>query len=232
MQELNNRVCLITGAARGIGRAIAERFGAAGATLILTVRNDAAERELRDAFPGATIAHCDIAVDADVHRLRDVVQQAHGHVDMLINNAGVFVDADHELTADRLDRATLQTTLDTNLFGTIAMCVAFAPLVPDGGRIINVSSTMGQLDDGLEPYATAYSVSKTALNAYTSSLAAALRVRHILTDAMHPGWVQTEMGGPNARITPEESTETAWFLATRAPGDTGKFWDRSAVTAW
>jgi NAD(P)-dependent dehydrogenase (short-subunit alcohol dehydrogenase family) len=113
------------------------------------------------------------------------------------------------------------------------MCTAFLPLIPAGGRIINVSSTMGQIGDGgLEPYAVAYSVSKAALNAYTTALANRIRERHILADVVHPGWVQTDMGGPGAQISPEEGTETIVFLATRKPGETGRFWNQKRVAVW
>jgi NAD(P)-dependent dehydrogenase (short-subunit alcohol dehydrogenase family) len=135
--------------------------------------------------------------------------------------------------ADDLDPRVLEETLRTNLFGTIAMCTAFVPLIASGGRIINVSSTMGQLGDGgLEPYAVAYSVSKAALNAYTTALANRLRERGVLADVVHPGWVQTEMGGPGAQITPEQGTETIVFLATRKAGETGRFWNQQRVAAW
>jgi NAD(P)-dependent dehydrogenase (short-subunit alcohol dehydrogenase family) len=112
------------------------------------------------------------------------------------------------------------------------VCEGLLDLIPRGGRIVNVSSTMGQLEGGISAHGGAYAISKTALNAYTSALANALAERGILVDAMHPGWVKTDMGGPNAPLEPADATETAYFLATREPGPTGRLWDRSALTAW
>jgi len=237
MNELTGKTVLVSGANRGIGRALADRFLAAGATVLLTVRSAAAARaldaELRDFAGRFAIYECDIADPASVERLRDAVVSAGHALDMLVNNAGVFVKTDRLMFADDLDPRVLEETLRTNLFGTIAMCTAFAPLIPRGGRIINVSSTMGQLSDGgLEPYAVAYSVSKAALNAYTSALANRLRERGVLADAVHPGWVQTEMGGPGAQISPREGTDTIFFLATRSAGETGRLWNQSRIADW
>jgi NAD(P)-dependent dehydrogenase (short-subunit alcohol dehydrogenase family) len=236
MHEVNGKNVLITGANRGIGLALAERFLVEGATCILTTR-DASKRESLASALGnpqrATIEVADIADPSSVSELRDRVRARFPRIDVLINNAAIFLSGDMETHADTLDPRIMRETLEVNLFGTIAMCAAFAPLIPAGGRIINVSSTMGQLNDGITPYATAYSVSKTALNAYTSSLAAALSGRKIMVDTFHPGWVKTEMGGPNAQIEPHEATQTAVFLATRAPSDTtGRFWFESKPIAW
>ena len=90
--------------------------------------------------------------------LRERVEARHAQIDVLVNNAGFFAATDRLMYADDLDLRVLRETLDVNLFGTIAMCKMFGPLVPRGGRIINVSSTMGQLaGGGLSSYAVAYS---------------------------------------------------------------------------
>ncbi len=235
MNDLNGATVLVTGANRGIGRATAERFLETGARVIATARDTSADglKELESGSNGRlTVERCDIARPDDVTSLLARVERRFGGLDVLVNNAGVLVEEDRNMTADALEPEVLQRTLDVNLFGTIAMCRAFAPLLRDGGRIVNVSSTMGQLDDGLGATTVAYSVSKAALNAYTSALAAALGAREILVDAIHPGWVKTEMGGAGAHVEPREATETILYLATRPPGDTGKFWYRSRVIAW
>jgi NAD(P)-dependent dehydrogenase (short-subunit alcohol dehydrogenase family) len=237
MSELTGKTVLVTGANRGIGRALADRFLALGATTLLTARSAAARETLARDFESAGdrvhVFGCDIADPESVRTLHATVAAAVPQLDVLVNNAGVFVKTDRLMYADDLDLRVLDETLRTNLFGTIAMCTVFVPLIPSGGRIINVSSTMGQLGDGgLEPYAVAYSVSKAALNAYTSALANRLRERHILADVVHPGWVQTEMGGPGAQISPEEGTQTIVFLATRPAGETGRFWSRERIIAW
>ncbi len=233
--SLEGKLALITGANRGIGHAIAERFLAEGARCILTVRDLATATSALSQFPERTteVEVCDIADPASIASLGKRVRGRHATLDILVNNAAIFLSADRATTADQLDAAVLRTTLDVNLFGTIEMCKTFAPMMPSGGRIINLSSTMGQLDGGLEPYAVAYGISKTALNAYTSALAAALHKRGILVDAYHPGWVKTEMGGPGAQRNAEDATQTALFLATRPAGArTGRFWLDSKPIPW
>jgi NAD(P)-dependent dehydrogenase (short-subunit alcohol dehydrogenase family) len=237
MTELTGKTVLVTGANRGIGRALADRFLALGATMLLTARSAAARETLAHDFASAgervRVFGCDIADPESVRALHAEVAAAVPQLDVLVNNAGVFVKKDRLMYADDLDPGVLDETLRTNLYGTIAMCTAFLPLIPAGGRIINVSSTMGQIGDGgLEPYAVAYSVSKAALNAYTTALANRIRERQILADVVHPGWVQTDMGGPGAQISPEEGTETIVFLATRKAGETGRFWNQKRVAVW
>jgi NAD(P)-dependent dehydrogenase (short-subunit alcohol dehydrogenase family) len=237
MNELTGKTVLVTGANRGIGRALADRFLALGATTLLTARSADARETLARDFAAAgdrvRVFGCDIADPDSVRALHAAVAAAVPRLDVLVNNAGVFVKTDRLMFADDLDPRVLDETLRTNLYGTIAMCTALLPLIPAGGRIINVSSTMGQLGDGgLEPYAVAYSVSKAALNAYTSALANRLRERRILADVVHPGWVQTDMGGPGAQISPDEGTETIVYLATRPAGETGRFWNRKRIVAW
>jgi NAD(P)-dependent dehydrogenase (short-subunit alcohol dehydrogenase family) len=234
LESIAGKTVLITGASRGIGFALTQRFLDAGARVIATVRSDDAEVRLRTAFgrPTLTLRRCDVTDDLAITALAASVRSDPGGVDVLINNAGVFLDEDRTATANQLSPKTLRETIETNLIGPVAVCRAFAPLLSTGGRIINISSTMGQLDDGLESTAVAYSVSKAALNAYTSALSAALAHRQILVDAMHPGWVRTEMGGADASISAAEATDTAYFLATRDAGESGKFWAQSKIIAW
>jgi NAD(P)-dependent dehydrogenase (short-subunit alcohol dehydrogenase family) len=237
MTTLDGKIVLLTGANRGIGLALARRFLGAGARCMLTVRSDAAAaalaRELGDGAAPLAIERCDIGVESDVTALLGRVRERVDRIDVLINNAAIFLEDDRGASALTMPLRVLRETLEVNLYGTIAMCQAFAPLVPRGGRIINVSSTMGQLSDGgLPPYATAYSMSKTALNAYTSALANSLAERGVMADVLHPGWVQTDMGGPGAQITPEAATDTVMYLAERALGPTGKFWFERRVIPW
>ena len=235
--NLASKIVLVSGASRGIGRALAGRFLAAGATCIATARSEADVEQLGAELTPvggerAIVELLDVTDEGQVRGLRNRVREQVRRVDVLVNNAAVLLDEDRRVSADQLPLEVLRRTLETNLLGTVSMCTAFAPLIPENGRIINLSSTMGQLEDGLEPHYAAYAISKAALNAYTSSLAAALRRRKILVDAMHPGWVKTAMGGPGARITPDAATETALFLATRDGGETGRFWHEQRIIPW
>jgi len=195
---LHTKIVLVTGAARGLGRAFADALLTARGTCVLVVRAEADVDRLRVelSFAGERVVleRADIARPEDVAGLAARVRDRFGRVDLLVNNAGVYLDADRETPADALDPAVLRETLATNLFGTIAMCRAFAPSMPRGGRIVNLGSRMGQLDGGIDAHSTAYSVSKTALNAYTSSLAAALAPRGIRADRHASGLGQDPDG--------------------------------------
>jgi NAD(P)-dependent dehydrogenase (short-subunit alcohol dehydrogenase family) len=253
MREPNERIVLVTGANRGIGRAIARRFLAAGDTVVATVRSADGERELREvpareasaggvgegAEPGAkgsrlVVERCDVRERAQVEGLAERVRGRFGRVDVLVNNAAVFEERDYALRADELDSELLRRTLDVNVVGTATVCVAILPLVPRGGRVVNLSSDLGQFGKpgGMTATMVAYSLSKAAVNAYTSALGNAVRSRGILVDSLHPGWVRTAMGGANAPLAPEDGAEAVYRLATRAAGETGRFWRDGAPAPW
>lgn len=228
MGEPNDRIVLVTGANRGIGRAIAQRFLAEGWMVIAAVRADAG-------VPGgAQIERCDLRERASVDALAERVRARFGRIDVLINNAAIFEDDDASASAAEVDPEVLRRTLDVNVVGTVAVTVALLPLIPRGGRVVNLASDLGQFGKpgGMTPTMVAYSMSKAALNAYTSALANALRERAIRVDSVHPGWVKTEMGGPHARLEPEEGAERVYRVATRADGETGRFWKDDAPAPW
>ena len=239
MREPNERIVLVTGANRGIGRAIARRFVAAGDTVVATVRGAGGERELREAWAGEVgsrlvVERCDVRDAAQVEGLAERVRARLGRVDVLVNNAAVFEERDAALRADELDPELVRRTLDVNVVGMVTVCVALVPLVPRGGRVVNLSSDLGQFGKpgGMTATMVAYSLSKAAVNAYTSALANALRARGILVDSLHPGWVRTAMGGPNAPLAPADGAEAVYRLATRAAGESGRFWRDGAPAAW
>jgi len=232
---LANKVAVITGASRGIGLAIATAFARAGAHCILVdIDRGAGMVAVNDlAAQGINVelAIADVSDVAQVRKLALEISQRHARVDILVNNAGVQLDDD--LRASTVDEAVVQRTLAVNLFGAMHACSAFAPFLPAGGRIINVSSTRGQLSQRSDGCTPAYRVSKAALNSYTQSLAADLAPRGVMVDSFHPGWVRTAIGGPNAKTAPEDATDTAFFLATRLPTEaTGLFWYDCQTIKW
>lgn len=230
---LGGRVAVITGANRGIGFAISRLFAREGATCSLVVRDRAAgERAAAEIAEYGTkpfVVSADMAVRADIAAAADEVSRRFERIDLLVNNAGILTDEDRRTPANRMDPAVLDQTLAVNFYGPIAMSEALLPKMGAGSRIINVSSTMGQMADGSAGYAPAYCISKTALNAYTQALAAAVSDKGILVDSFHPGWARTAMGGPNATVDPEQSASVALFLATRPRGETGLFWRHPGV---
>jgi NAD(P)-dependent dehydrogenase (short-subunit alcohol dehydrogenase family) len=234
---LVGKTAVITGAGRGIGKAIATAFAQAGACSVIVVRErtlgEKVVRELADQGFKADCAIADVTDAAQVSMLVLDVIQRFPSIDVLVNNAGIFLEEDRAMRPSDMDPLVLQKTLDVNLFGPIRVCNAFVPHIPKGGRVINVSSAMGQFAGEADGRGPAYSISKAALNMYTQLLAADLRKRSIMVDSFHPGWVKTDMGGPNASVEPQEAARTALFLASRPHSDkTGLFWRDCEVIDW
>jgi len=170
----------------------------------------------------ATFLEINVADNGSVTTAAREFSKITDHLDVLVNNAGIIVDGDNAIleTSDDLFRKTLET----NTLGALRVPRAFVPLLrkSKAPRLINVSSSGGQLTDGADGWAPAYCISKTALNGVTVQLAAALP--KFAVNSVCPGWVRTDMGGGNATRSVEEGADTIVWLASDAPQDlTGKF---------
>jgi len=229
---LKNQVALITGASRGIGRAIAKRFAEEGATVAVGARTpegyDRVVAEITNAGGLASGFPLDVTKDQQVV---DTVQQVLitcGKIDILVNSAGIML----------YDTPTWTTTVEqwdeiiaVNLRGTFLTCRAVAPHMVDrrAGAIINIGSSSARAaDDDSGPYTT----TKWAVVGYTSSLARSLRPYGIRVNGMNPGWVDSDMTrivkpeGDPEWSTVEEIAAVALFLVAQAPRDmTGQFVD-------
>ena len=227
------KVALVTGANRGIGLEVCRQLAAQGLRVVLTGRGDAragaqeAIRLRRDGLDVTGVA-LDVTDAASIH----ACAQAVGPVDVLVNNAAILIGEDADLLETTVDE--FRTTFETNVFGVLAVCQAFVPgMVARGyGRVVNVSSAAGQLSS-MGTYAPAYSVSKTALNALTAQLAAAVKGSGVLVNAVNPGWVRTRMGGKAAPRPVEQGADTIVWAATLPPsGPTGRFLSDRREIAW
>jgi len=227
------QVALVTGANRGIGRAIAAGLAERGYQVLLTARDPtSAERAAADlARHGSLVPlQLDVTDQASVDRaIRDVEGQF-GRLDVLVNNAGAYYDDDQRTVS--ADFTIVEAALAVNLLGPWRLCISALPLMrcQRYGRIVNLSSGAGAFDEagGGTP---GYSVSKAALNMLTVKLAAELRGSGILVNACCPGWVRTDMGGPGAPRSPEQGADTPIWLATLpTDGPTGGFFrDRRRI---
>jgi len=235
--SLAGKLAVITGAGRGIGQAIALLFAREGALCALLVRDVKAGEATADAAEKAgtrpEVYRADVTDRDEVLAAARAIREKHRRVDVLVNNAGVLFDEDRATPASRMDPSVFDRTMAVNLSGAVNVSQAFLPAMSKGGRIINVSSTMGQMTGGSAGYAPAYCISKTALNAFTEALAMDSAALGVMVDAFHPGWAKTAMGGPRATVDPMDSAKVALFLATRpATKETGLFWDYSGVIDW
>ena len=233
------RVAVVSGGNRGMGLEICRQLLGKGVSVALGSRDSARGKkaaaqlaeEVQPEIARIMSFPLDVTRQESVTRFGAAVEDIFGSVDILVNNAGVMLE--------RRDGQLTQTTpkmfreiLDVNVIGAVMMCQAFVPLMKKlgYGRIVNMSSGLGQLErmgQGLP----AYRISKAALNALTRTLAAELLGTGILVNAVSPGWVKTDMGGPNAERTVEEGVETAvWLCLLSSAGPTGSFFrDRKAI---
>jgi NAD(P)-dependent dehydrogenase (short-subunit alcohol dehydrogenase family) len=151
------------------------------------------------------------------------VNERYGRLDVLINNAGVYLDENKKLVA--MHPSILEKTMATNFFGVYHVIRSFIPLMEKQGygRIINVSSEYGAMSEMSYPGVGAYKLSKFALNGLTRLVAGEIK-GDIKINAVNPGWVSTDMGGPSAPRTPKQAAESILWLATIGPeGPNGGF---------
>jgi NAD(P)-dependent dehydrogenase (short-subunit alcohol dehydrogenase family) len=241
----SQRVAVVTGANRGLGLETCRQLAARGLTVVLTSRDadkgeQAAER-LRSEGLSVRAHNLDVTQPEQVSELARFVEHEHGRVDVLVNNAGVALDPSDEGPSDggtnaasvlKARLSVLRATMETNVYGPLLLCQALVPLMRSNGygRIVNVSSGMGQLSEmnGRWP---AYRFSKVSLNALTRILADELAGTNILVNSVCPGWVRTDMGGPGATRSVQQGADTIVWLATLPDGSPsgGFFRDRKPI---
>ena len=229
--KLSGRVALITGASRGIGRAVAVGFAKAGADLILCARTaDALAETAKDVetVGRQVLAQpLDVANEAGVADLIASGMQRFGHIDVLYNNAGVLIGG----KIWEIPLAVWRQHLDVHVTGTFLMCKHVVPhmIAQNYGRIINVTSG---LSVACSPGVGAYNTAKGAVNSLTKTLAAEVRDYNILVNAQCPGSLKTAMNPGGAR-PPEAAVPTALYLATLPDGGpTGRFYRDLQELGW
>ena len=222
---------MVTGANKGIGLEIVRQLAAAGLRVVLSARDAARGKEALATVRGdVSFLQMNVADDESIDKAAEEYANLQAPLDVLINNAAIYIDDDSNILA--VSRSRLMETLQTNTFGAIRVTQAFLPFLKKGARVINLSSGYGEID-GLTSEVPSYCLSKLALNGVTIMLDQALRSRGISVYAMSPGWVRTDMGGPNARRSVEEGADTAVWLATEASAQqSGRYFRDRQVGSW
>jgi NAD(P)-dependent dehydrogenase (short-subunit alcohol dehydrogenase family) len=228
------RVALVTGANRGLGFEVARQLSERGMTVLLGARDFDkglhAARKLAGA-PGEVIAvQLDVTQQDQVDTLARWIDVTYGRLDVLVNNAGAYYDPGAKPAST--DIAPARDAMDTHLFGSWRLCSALLPLMRRHGygRIVNVSSGCGATaNDGAS--CPAYRVSKAALNTYTRALASELEGSGIQVNAVCPGWVATDMGGPGGRPVTTGAAGIVWAACLAEPLTGGFFRDGQRI-AW
>jgi NAD(P)-dependent dehydrogenase (short-subunit alcohol dehydrogenase family) len=232
------RIALVTGANRGIGLEVARQLAVRGDTVLVTARDQAkADEAAAELRAGATVEgkllpwRLDVTDPASVQRAADAVAERHGRLDVLVNNAAIHYDTWQR--ASDADLTVVREALETNLLGAWRTTLALLPLLRASGhgRVVNVSSESGSLA-GMGGGTPAYSVSKAALNALTRILAAELRRDRILVNAVCPGWVATDMGGPGGRPVAKGAASVLWAVDLPDNGPTGGFFRDGHPLPW
>jgi 3-oxoacyl-[acyl-carrier protein] reductase len=196
MGELENKIALVTGSSRGIGSQVAVGLAQEGCNVIVHGRsheNNVNTLELvkKAGVEGYSLAG-DLGSQDGVNRLIAEVKQKYGPLDILYNNAAIGSPSKTIWDFTQEDWTSL---FQVNLYSMVALCSAFAPEMKERGygRIINLSSGIKD-----QPQNAPYSVSKAAVDKYTKDLAYALRGTGVLVNYIDPGWIKTDLGGPNA----------------------------------
>jgi len=224
------RTALVTGASRGIGREVARELSLEGYRVLSAVRVAADA----PSFPGSSGEVLDVASASSIERLAAKLAGRGEKLDVLVNNAGVYRGFD------------ARTIWDVNVRGPLLLTRALAPLLVDGARVVMVSSglgrsasqdprllarlsavdTVGDMEDVCAEARGGYGASKAALNRLAQLFAKELQPRHILVNAVSPGWVRTDMGGANApRTVQQGAASILWACRLGTSGPTGGFFE-------
>jgi NAD(P)-dependent dehydrogenase (short-subunit alcohol dehydrogenase family) len=219
---------LITGANRGLGLEFARQYLAEGDAVIAACRKPGAARSLqhleRDSKGALTLTELDVADATSVKRAAARVQAP--AIDILINSAGLLGDSGQ--TIGSIDYDEWMRILDVNVLGPMRVCEAFLDRVARSERrlIVTLTSGMGSLADNTSGGSIAYRTSKAAVNMAMRTAAIDLEPRGLTCIVINPGWVKTDMGGPNAKLSPEQSVGAMRrVIAKLGPDDSGRFYN-------
>ncbi|MDC0183231.1 SDR family oxidoreductase [Nitrosomonadales bacterium] len=241
------KVAFISGANRGIGFETSKKLAQLGIKVILGSRDlkkgKEAVEELASIGIEADLVEYDAFDSEAPQKVYDHIAEKYNKLDILINNAGVLLTGNLFVTnSSTVSDKDVKDTFQTNLFSVISLTQKLLPLIKksEAGRIVNVSTILSSLtlhtakDSPIAPAKEfAYNASKTALNAYTIHLALELKDTNIKVNSGHPGWVKTELGGPNAPVEVKDSFKTSLYLATlKDDGPTGGLFHGEDVLPW
>lgn len=248
MNDTKNKIALITGANRGLGLEAARQLAQGhGFTVVLGARDltkgETAAAELRASGLDAHAVQLEVSDENSVKAAAREVEEKFGHIDVLINNAGVSPEyAAGQMSPSRLPLATMRQIYDTNVFGALSVLQAFVPLLQKtpAPRVVNIASEMGSLANISNPEwfaygvnTLAYSSSKAALNVMTVAFAKEFADAKWKINSACPGWVKTELGTQDAPGEVEDGAHIYVTLATLpADGPTGQFFNESGALPW
>jgi NAD(P)-dependent dehydrogenase (short-subunit alcohol dehydrogenase family) len=237
------KLALITGANKGIGFEVARQIAKAGWTVLAAARNEERGRQAAAKLQSEGLDVHFIHIDLDAHQTAviaaETIRHQFGKLDLLINNAAIVAAGDGPPSKVSLD--ALQTVMQTNYVGTVAVTQAMLPLLQSAGKaqIINVSSELGSISQQTNPnwkYALvkvlAYCASKAALNMFTVQLAYEFRDGSLAVNSINTGYTATDLNGHSGPQTVEEGSAEIVRAALLDPPITAKFLETGAAIPW
>jgi NAD(P)-dependent dehydrogenase (short-subunit alcohol dehydrogenase family) len=225
--SLDGQVVLVTGATRGIGKAIADGLVALDATVYAGAR-DTDDIEATDRHA----VELDVTDDEGMVAAVDRIEREQGRLDVLVNNAGVM---DSREPLDEMPTDVIDHTFDTNLRGAVLMTKYALPLLlaDEGGRVVTMASGLGAITESQSGGTPAYRISKTGVNGLTKYLDGEYAADGLVANSVCPGYVQTDMTEGSAPRTPQKGAETpVWLARFRPDAPSGRFWRDRAEIEW
>jgi len=239
---MNKKIAVVTGANRGLGLGTSEALAKQGYHVVMVGRDatkiDRAAAELKSKKLDVEAFEADVSNPADIQKLASKIKKDFGHLDALVNNAGVYLEAPvgsggnssiFDVSSDKIVE-----TFEINTLGPLRLTQALASCLRESkaGRVVNVSSGMGQLSE-MSGSAASYRISKTALNAVTRIFSVEFSGSPVKVNSVCPGWVKTDMGGAGAHRTIEEGISgIVWAATLPEDGPTGGFFRDGKKLDW
>lgn len=241
----SQKIALVTGATRGIGFETCRQLAQAGVLVLLAGRSLASAAKAADQLKSQGLSVEAVALDvtnaAQIANIASDIQQRFGHLDILVNNAGVLLD-DVARKPSEQTLASWRETFDTNVFAVVELTQALLPLLraAPSARIVNVSSQLGSFGLHTDPASPiygfkipAYDASKSVVNSWTVHLAYELRDTPIKVNAIHPGYVQTDMNRGAGELTVADGAKSSVQMALLGDdGPSGTFTHLGKTLPW
>ncbi len=218
------KTVLITGTSRGVGQALAMKFLQEGWQVVGT--STSGKSPIEDSK--FKCFKLDLTRPLEIDKTAKKITSIYPKIDILVNNAGVSLETEYNKP---INIKQLRDTFEVNVFGFVDFTEHLLPYIKDGGQIVNISSRYGNFNLTIEYDGPAYSMSKAAVNMYTLKLSRSLEKRHIAVFAIHPGWVKTDMGGPDADLEPYQAADQIFSLIMSKPSS-GHFLFEGKISDW
>lgn len=239
---MSKKIAIVTGANRGLGFETSRQLAQKGMKVYMCARDISKGKVAADKLKAEKLdvheVELDVTKDNHIRSFANLLKEKNETPYLIVNNAGVFLEGDvsskdKTTSALNVDPVIILKTIEVNTMGPLRLLQAFIPLMKEKkeGRIINIASIMGSLSH-MEGNWPGYRMSKTALNALTCILASELEGSGISVNSVCPGWVKTDMGGPNAQLSLKEGVQTTLWLAFIEKSPNGGFYRDKKSMAW